>query len=265
MRSSTLTHNLVSLPSWTLASPRFNEEPVEVEVQGVRRAHRDLFARLDRTDSPGDRGLVFHDYMDVAFQLHQWEREESEGARKSLRNSYLRYLRGWMFDSNSVEGAVLKGWVESRMGIPPTYHREPIGDLRSEGYYRYMVDRTRGMARTNAILPQLDVLYEFVQYELRRLHGGVATVTLWRGVHDFSEHLVLEERGKGRYRIRLNCLNSFTTDFERAFEFGTKVLEATVATPKIFFRGDLLPRSVLKGEGEALVIGGDYDVRVRTC
>jgi NAD+--dinitrogen-reductase ADP-D-ribosyltransferase len=121
------------------------------------------------------------------------------------------------------------------------------------------------MARTSAILPQLDVLYEYVQYELRRRHGGVGTVTLFRGVHDFSEHLVLETGGKGRFRVRLNCLNSFTTDFERAFEFGTKVIEATVATPKIFCRGDLLPRPVLAGEGEALVVGGDYDVRVRTC
>jgi NAD+--dinitrogen-reductase ADP-D-ribosyltransferase len=265
MRDATLTHNRLSIPSWAIASPRFNEEPVEVEVQGVRRAHRALFERLAPLEDGAERGRIFHDYMDVAFQLHQWEREESEGARKSIRNSYLRYLRGWLFDSNSVEGAVLKGWVESRIGIPPTFHRVPIGDLHSEGYGRYVTDRTRGMARTNAILDQLDVLYEFVQQELRRRLGGVATVTLWRGVHDFSEHLVLEQHGKGRCRIRLNNLNSFTDDFERAFEFGTKVLEATVATPKVFFRGDLLPRSVLKGEGEFLVIGGDYDVRVRTC
>jgi len=30
---------------------------------------------------------------------------------------------GWMFNSNGFEGAVLKGWVESRFGIIPNFIR----------------------------------------------------------------------------------------------------------------------------------------------
>ena len=55
-----------------------------------------------------------------------------------------------------------------------------------------------------------------------------------------------------------------TTDFERAWEFGTRVIEAAVPLPKVFFRGDLLPRSLLKGEGEVMGIGGEYEVKVLT-
>jgi len=37
-----------------------------------------------------------------------------------------------------------------------------------------------------------------------------------------------------------------------------------VPLAKIFFRGDLLPSSLLKGEGEVMVIGGEYEVKVLT-
>jgi len=256
--------NLCSLPPWAIASRHFNRHPQPLEIQGVRHANRLLFERLERLDEPAARGAQFHDYMDVTFQLHQWEREASAGGRKSLKNSYLRFLRGWMFDSNSREGAVLKGWVESRLGLPPTFHRAPIEDVHSEAYFRYMVDRMQGSARTNAIHAQFDLLFEYVQYELRRRQAQTSHVTLWRGIHDFAEHRVLEEQGKGRCLLRLNNLNSFTDDFERAWEFGSRVLQAEVPLAKIFFRGDLLPSSLLKGEGEVMVIGGEYEVRVLT-
>ena len=60
----------------------------------------------------------------------------------------------------------------------------------------------------------------------------------------------------------MNNLVSFTTDFERSWEFGSKVLQAEVPTCKVFFRGDLLPSNLLKGEGEVMVIGGEYEVEV---
>jgi len=256
--------NLCNLPPWAIASRHFNRHPQPLEIQGVRHANRLLFARLDGLESAAARGAQFHDYMDVTFQLHQWEREASAGGRKSLKNSYLRFLRGWMFDSNSREGAVLKGWVESRLGLPPTFHRVPIEDIHAEAYFLYMVDRMQGSARTNAILAQFDLLYEYVQYELCRRQAQVSHVTLWRGIHDFAEHRILEEQGRNRFLLRLNNLNSFTTDFERAWEFGSRVIEAEVPLVKIFFRGDLLPSSLLKGEGEVLVIGGEYEVKVLT-
>jgi NAD+--dinitrogen-reductase ADP-D-ribosyltransferase len=258
-----LTMNLCNLPPWVISAPEFNESPKPIEIQGVRRAHRQLFERLPALPDAGARAKVFLDHMDVAFQLHQWERETSALGRKSLKNSYLRFLRGWMFDSNSLEGAVLKGWVESRIGIPPTFHKGPIEDVHSAGYEAYLVDRMRGSARTSAIQPQLDLLYEFVQEELR-LRVEPAVATLFRGIHDFSEHRILEKGERNRMRLRLNNLNSFTPDFERAFEFGTKVLEVRVPACKVFFRADLLPGALMKGEEEVMVIGGDFDVVVRT-
>ena len=85
--------------------------------------------------------LGFRDYMDVAFQLHQWRREESPLSRKSLRNR-LRTLPSWMdVRRRSVQGAALKGWVESRIGLPPTFHKGPIDDVHSEAYVMYLADR----------------------------------------------------------------------------------------------------------------------------
>lgn len=256
--------NLCNLPPWVLASRNFNRHPGALEIQGVRRANRLLFERLQSLDAPMARARLFHDYMDVTFQLHQWQREATVRGRKSLKNSYLRYLRGWMFDSNSLEGAVLKGWVESRLGLPPTFHREPVEDIHSEAYFLYTVDRMKGSTRTNAILPQLDVLYEFVQAELARRLPEQTHLTLYRGIYDFAEHRVLEKLGKNRCLVRLNNLTSFTTDFERAWEFGSRVLEVEVPLVKIFFDSDFFPSSLLKGEGEVLVFGGEFEVRVMT-
>ena len=58
---------------------------------------------------------------------------------------------------------------------------------------------------------------------------------------------------------------SFTSDEERAWEFGSTVWEVHVPLGKIFFYNDLLPGSIMKGEGEYLVIGGEYRVRRVMC
>lgn len=253
--------NLCSLPPWAIASRHFQKHPRPLEIQGVRQANRLLFERLAPLATPRERAGLFHDYMDVTFQLHQWERETSARGRKSLKNSYLRFLRGWMFDSNSLEGAVLKGWVESRLGLPPTFHREPIDGIHSEAYFLYTVDRMKGAARTSAINAQLDVLFEFVQEELARRFPGRTHATLYRGIHDFAEHRVLERSGRLAL-LRLNSLNSFTTDFERAWEFGSRVLKVEVPLFKIFFQSDILPSSLLKGEEEVMVIGGEVEAEV---
>lgn len=62
-------------------------------------------------------------------------------------------------------------------------------------------------------------------------------------------------------QLRLNNLSSFSADRDRAGEFGDCILEAEVPLTKILFFNDLLPKHMLKGEGEYLVIGGDYRVR----
>ncbi len=253
--------NLCSLPPWAIASRHYQRHPQPLEIQGVRLANRLLFERLALQESAAVRADQFHDYMDVKFQLHQWQQEASSRSRKSLKNSYLRFLRGWMFDANSLEGAVLKGWVESRFGLPPTFHREAIDDIHAEAYYRYQIDRMQGAARTSAIHQQLDLLFEFVQFELARRLPARRHLTLYRGIHDFAEHRILEKNGR-RFLLRLNNLNSFTTDFERAWEFGNRVICAEVPIHKILFQSDILPRAFLQGEEEVMIIGGEYDVDV---
>jgi NAD+--dinitrogen-reductase ADP-D-ribosyltransferase len=254
--------NRCNLPPWAIASRHYNLNPKQLEIQGVCHIGRPLFEKLEVLDDPDARGSVFHDFMDVRYQLHHWQREETQNSRKSLKNSYLRFLRGWLFESNSIEGAVLKGWVESRLGLAPTFHHQPIEDIHSEAYFHYTIERMKGAERTNAILPQLDLLYEFVQYELRRRFPGQKHMNLYRGIYDFAEHQVLEQLEKNRYVMRLNNLNSFTNDFERAWEFGSKVLQAQVPLTKVFFMGGLLPKSLFKGENEVMVIGGEYEVKV---
>jgi NAD+--dinitrogen-reductase ADP-D-ribosyltransferase len=254
--------NRCNLPPWVIASRHYNRHPKVLEIQGVRHNGRPLFDKLAIQDDPEIRGALFHDFMDVRFQLHQWQQEESPSSRKSLKNSYLRFLRGWLFDSNSIEAAVLKGWVESRLGLAPTFHQETINDIHSQAYFRYTVDRMKGSARTSAILPQLDLLYEFVQYELARRLPDQTHLTLYRGIYDFAEHHVIEQLGKNSWLLRLNNLNSFTDEFEKAWEFGSRVLQTEVPLTKVFFMSGILPKSLFKGEGELMVIGGEFEVKV---
>lgn len=257
--------NYCNLPPWVIASRHFNDHPQLLEIQGVRAANRFLFRKLDAIPVACERALIFNDYMSVKFQLHHWQDQHSEKAQKSIKNSYLRYLRGWMMDSNSVEGAVLKGWVESRMGLPPRFHKVRIPDIHAEEYMVYAIDRTNGSARTNAINSQLDLLYEYCQYELSRKYPDRKTITLFRGTFDASEHELLERIDKRRQVVRLNNLVSCTSDEERAWEFGFTVWEMQVPLAKIFFYSDLLPNSIMKGEGEYIVVGGEYRVRMVPC
>jgi len=256
--------NLCNLPPWVIASRHFNEHPRLLEIQGVRQANRFLFQKLDTLSSAHERATVFHDYMSVKFQLHHWQ-SHTGTARRSLRNSYLRFLRGWMMDSNSVEGAVLKGWVESRMGLPPTFHKVRIPCLHCEEYMVFAMDRTKGSARTNAINAQLDLLYEYCQYELGKITPADTCLTLFRGTNDANEYETIESIGKRDRIVRLNNLVSLTADEERAWEFGDTVWEIKAPSSKIFFFGNLLPTSILKCEGEFLVIGGEYRVRRVMC
>ena len=225
----------------------------------VREENRRLFALLDAEPAHSRRGEIFHEYLSVQFALHHWQ-EHERSARSSLRNSYVRFLRGWAVDSNSIEGAVLKGWVHSRLGIPPTFHCEPLG-RSPENQERYAIDRIRGSARTNAIESQLDLLFEFSQYELARRHPDERWLTLYRGTFDGDAYENLLADGAKHPVVRMNNISSFTSDRECAWEFGSTVWEVRVPLAKIFFFSDLLPESILRGEQEYLVIGGHYRVR----
>jgi NAD+--dinitrogen-reductase ADP-D-ribosyltransferase len=252
--------NRCNLPPWVIASAEFNDDPRHIEVQGVREANAYLFRTLEGIDDPAERACRLDDWLSVRFQLHHWQDQVTSSARRSLRNSYLRYLRGWGHDANSIEGAVLKAWVESRMGIPPSFHRARLDDPAGLAQLRYERDRMAGSARTSAIFDQLDLVYAFTQYELARRAPDQRWLTLWRGQHDAAEHEVLARTGPREQVVRLNNLCSFTDDPERAWEFGSTVWEARVAAPRIFCASWIIG-GVLQGEREALVIGGELRVR----
>jgi NAD+---dinitrogen-reductase ADP-D-ribosyltransferase len=234
-----------------------------LEIQGVKESNRFLFRKLAELPSCPERAQLFNDYMSVKFQLHHWQEQATDGSRLSIRNSYLRFLKGWKIDSNSLAGAVLKRWVESRIGISPTFHKARIDDLNGRSYFEYSVDVMNGSTHTSAIQSQLDILYEFGQFELPRKYPGVPAITLYRGTHDAEEYDILESLNKRESIVRMNNLVSFTDEEERAWEFGRTVWKTTVPLCKIFFYNDLLP-GILKGEDEYMIIGGEYQVeRIR--
>lgn len=255
-----LGFSLCNTPSWILSEWEFNLSPRRVEIDGVRLENRRLFEVLQNEEDPVRRSEIFNEYMSVKFHLHEWANYD-DVARLSLKNSYVRFLRRWGFDSNTPEGAVLKAWVQSRFGIPPTYHSALLGDPDSGVARAFALDRTRGSARTNAIYSQLDLLYEFTQFEITRRLGSPQSFTLYRGTHEKESHPVLQKFGPLDYAVRLNNLCSFTSDRECAWEFGNTVWQVTVASPKVFYFSGLLPDSVVKGECEYLVIGGTFRVQ----
>lgn len=180
---------------------------------------------------------------------------------RRFRSSYLRLLKGWGYDANSPEGAVLKGWVESRFGLFPTFHKEVIERVSGPGWATYIEEKMSSRFHNNAIYTQLDMLFEFCQWALERFAApGKAHLTLYRGTNSFDEHQIVERLDKRTVVMRINNLASFSSDRDVAGCFGDVIITAKVPVTKIAFFNTLLPVHPLKGEGEYLVIGGDYRV-----
>ena len=158
---------------------------------------------------------------------------------------------------------MLKGWVESRFGLLPTFHKEPLGRYPSRAWMTYVEEKMCARFHNNSIQLQLDLLYEYCQWMLARyIFPSRRHLTLYRGVNDLSEHHVVSTLSRREAIVRQNNLISFTDDREVADQFGDTILEVQVPLVKILFFNGLLPGPVLKGEGEYLVIGGDYRVQM---
>ena len=262
-REARLPINRCNLPAVVLGGLTYQSHPSPLLIDGVAELHADLFRRLNAA-LPAELADVFRDYLTVHFRLERPEEMGFSGLKKSrARANYIRMIRGWSFDSDSREGAVLKGWVESRFGLMPRYHKQPLRDPSSDAYRCYMEMRSHGLYGTNALEAQFDLVYAFCQWELARRHPGARHVTLYRGVNRMDEHEVLAKGEGGRHVILLNNLNSFTCSRERACEFGDYIVAVDVPLTKIFFYCGLLP-GVLQGEEEFLVIGGVVDVTLST-
>lgn len=254
--------NHCNLPAVILGGLTYQKHPVPLSIDGVMVFHRQLFRSLDDIEDAAVRALHFQDYMSSSFLLDHKDRAGFDPALQRVRRGkadYLRLLRGWMFDSDSIEGAVLKRWVESRFGLLTRNHRGPLRDFDSSTYHAYQADFVRGLYNTNALEAQLDLLYSYCQYELQRRFPEQTHWPLYRGVNRLETYDVVEELADSRMRVLLNNLNSFSSDQAHSCAFGDRVLSTQVPLPKILYFYDLLP-GVLKLEREFLVVGGVYEM-----
>lgn len=255
--------NRCNLPAVILGSLTFQRHPSALVVDGVAELHRELFVHLEGCDSPEARCQFFHDYMSANFRLEALEDAGmSAGIRKNRgKLNYLKLIRGWHFNSDEIEGAVLKAWVESRFGLLPRYHGAAIRDPDCEAYLQYVTQRAAGLYNTNALESQLDLVYTYTQFELACRFPDKTHYTLYRGVNGWQAHEQLGQKD-GETLVLLNNVNSFSSDVERAGEFGDTVFATEVPFSKILCCAEVLPGK-LQGEGEYLVIGGVYGVKNR--
>jgi NAD+---dinitrogen-reductase ADP-D-ribosyltransferase len=255
--------NLVGVSASWLASAGFNARAAPLSIAGVRETNPDLFRLLAATDSLQEASHLFTAYAATMFGLDRRRAASGDDRNRRYRSSYLRLLGGWAYDANSQEGAVLKGWVESRFGLYPTFHKEPLGRYPSLPWMRYIEEKMGSRFHNNAIFCQLDLLYEYAQWALARFVPHRRRFRLFRGVNSYEENPIVHAMDRRRIIVRLNNLTSFSTDREVAGCFGDWILDAIVPRSKILFIQPLLPGQPLKGEAEVLAIGGDYRVRAR--
>ena len=262
-RWARLPINRCNLPAAILGGLTYQHAPVPLELDGVAQFHRGLFKLLDRLDDAKERAQAFMLHMDASFFLGQPEQAglTADATLDRSRADYLRMVRGWAFDADGREGAVMKGWVESRFGLLQRYHGGPIRDFSGDAYRRYLEMRSAGLYGTNALEAQLDLLYTYCQYELARTHPARTHLTLYRGVNRMDDHETLAQLDDKRRVVLLNSLSSFTANKERADEFGDYLLTAEVPLAKIAYYTRLLP-GMLRGEEEYAVIGGVYEVSI---
>jgi len=258
--------NRCNLPPVVLGGLRFQREPEDLRLDGVRPFHDQLFRMLDTLSTPAERAERFMDYMTVHFVLEEPEEAGGDKGRKRHRTKadYTRQLRGWFFDADGREGAVIKGWVESRFGLLTRYHNGRLHTDNSEADMRFMQERARGIYNTHALDAQLDLLYTYAQYEqaLIAQETGEEHITLYRGVNALGDFDILEKTGKREANVVFNSINSFTTDVDQAGMFGDHIMAVSVPRQKVFCYTELLPGK-LKGENEYMVIGGAYHVRLQ--
>jgi NAD+--dinitrogen-reductase ADP-D-ribosyltransferase len=255
--------NHCNLPALILGSLTFQQHPVPLNLDGVKEMHIELFRSLETINSSKQRAESFQDYMRSAFLLDHLEEAgfNPAGRRRRDKADYLRMLRGWLFNSDGKEGAAMKSWVESRFGLRTLNHHGLLRDYMSEHYLAYLIDCAKALYNTNALNAQLDLLYTYCQYEIRRQYPSQQHIRLYRGINHIREHEVIRQLTKHDYVLVLNNLNSFTSNRERADEFGDYIMQAQIPLTKLLYTPGLLPAS-LKGEDEYLVLGGIHQVQL---
>ena len=260
------TTNLVSVPAPVLGSAAFNAAPRALVIAGTYDAHRRLFQLLDSSQDSVQAYAMFVHYMDLAFGLRKPAPSElallGAAEQRRWRSSWYKLLQGWGMDSNGPSGAVLKGWVESRFGLVPDFHKAALGRFPSPAWVRYLQEKAASRYNNNSIHQQLDLLYAYCQWALRRRFGSAQHhFRLWRGTNQCEEQVLAGRLQDRRCTVRLNNLVSFSLSQDDASCFGDWVLEVQVPMCKVLVFPELLPGHVLRGEQEVLALGGDYEVQ----
>src|SRR5450830_1248397 len=204
--------NLVGVSALLLASTAFNANPVPLSIAGARVSHLGLFALLERSQSMTEAHEMFEHYMGIAFGLRKPDADElrSMGASEQRRwhSSWRKLLQGWGMDANGVAGAVLKGWVESRFGLAPSFHKAPLAHFPSPAWIAYLQEKASSRLNNNNIYQQLDLLFEFCQWSLRRISARsqaapVQHLRLWRGSNQCEEQVIAGRLQNRRCTVRL--------------------------------------------------------------
>ncbi|NJD08127.1 MAG: NAD(+)--dinitrogen-reductase ADP-D-ribosyltransferase [Methylococcaceae bacterium] len=255
---------MVGLPTHLLASTEFNDHPIALHIHGTCEANTGLFRMLDRCPDLARASSVFQDYMSLVFGFEEEQYRGTDAlGRRRFHSSYLRLLQDWGFDSNNPQGAVLKGWVESRFGLFPTYHKAALEGLATPAWIGYVEEKMNNRYHNNCIFLQLDLLYEFCQWAVARFQiPAERHLLLFRGVDRLDELRLIEAGNTREGVVRLNNIVSFTNRRSTASEFGGYIIEARVPVVKLLFFNELLADHPLRGEAEYLVVGGDYRVRI---
>jgi NAD+--dinitrogen-reductase ADP-D-ribosyltransferase len=264
--------NLVGVPAHILASTAFNAYPQPLVIAGVHETHPGLFKLLEGSHDLSEAHDMFVHYLSIVFGLKKPEPHELAGLgaaeQRRWRSSWRKLLQGWGMDANSASGAVLKGWVESRFGLVPSFHKAPLERFPSPAWITYLQEKSASRFNNNNIHQQLDLLYEFSQWALQRIRADGQTqparhLRLWRGSNQCEEQVLAGRLQNRRCTVRLNNLVSFSLSQEDASCFGDWVFEAQVPTCKVLVFPGLLPGQVLQGEQEVLALGGNYEVMAR--
>lgn len=258
------TTNLVGVPAPVLGGVGFQAHPQPLSIAGARASHGGLFALLERSRDAEEARDVFEHYMSLAFGLGPGASADP-AAQRRWRVGYRKLLQGWGLDANGGAGAVLKGWVESRFGLVPVFHKAPLDHFPSQAWVAYLEEKGASRWHNNSIWQQLDLLFEFCQWMLRRFpllpEADDRHVTLWCGSTRVEEQLVGGSLRERRATVRLNNVVSFSRSRETAGCFGDWVFEARVPLAKLLVVPGLMAGSVLQGEGEVIALGGDYEVK----
>ena len=258
--------NLIGIAPACIAHHAFNQYPQPMHIAGTRESAHGLFEQLPKQHSREDCGRLFQEYMCDVFGAESEQKLSNDNAgRRRYRNSYLKLIQDWGLDSNNAQGAVLKGWVESRFGLYPTYHKQAINGFKSKDWASYIEEKMNSRYHNNCIYMQLDLLYEYCQWIIEYYqYPAITHKTLFRGVNELDDYCLVDDETEKPIKIlRFNSIVSFTDRCSIAGEFGSYILEVEVPMVKLLFFNDLLPHHALRGEGEYLVIGGAYRVKVQ--